>query len=66
VQGADVEPVTTALIGTFYQILFNWVENIDSYDVLKEGKKSLNVVYGLVKKPGVENVPPKSKAKKKA
>ncbi len=66
VQGADVEPVTTALIGTLYQVMYNWVENIDSYDLLKEGRKSLNVIYNLVKKPGVENVPPKTKAKKKA
>jgi hypothetical protein len=66
VQGAEVEAVTTAIIGTLYQVMYNWIENVDGYDLLKEGKKALNVIYGLVKKPGVENVPPKSKAKKKA
>jgi AcrR family transcriptional regulator len=66
VQGAEVEAVTTAIIGTLYQSMYNWIENIDSYDLLKEGKKALNVVYGLVKKPGIENVPPKGKAKKKS
>jgi AcrR family transcriptional regulator len=64
-QGAEAEHVATALTGTLHQVMNTWIENVGGYDPLKEGKKTLNVVYGLLKKPGVENVLPKSKASKK-
>jgi hypothetical protein len=42
-----------------------WIENIDTYDVLKEGKKALGVLCTLARKPGLEAPVARVKAAKK-
>jgi AcrR family transcriptional regulator len=65
VPAADVDALSQCAIGLLAQTQNAWIENIDTYDVLKEGKKALGVLCALARKPGLEAPVAKVKAAKK-
>lgn len=66
VPAVEAEAYATALIGALFQVMYAWVENIDSYDPRKEGKKILGILFALARKPGLESNVAKPKAAKPA
>lgn len=65
VAGADVDAVSRCVIGLLAQTQEAWIENVEKYDLLKEGKKALGVLCTLARKPGLEAPAAKAKPAKK-
>jgi len=61
VPAAEVDAISRCAIGLLSQTQNAWIESVDKYDLLKEGKKSLGVLCTLARKPGL--VAPAAKAK---
>lgn len=52
VAGADPESLATIAIGTLSHTLQLWSRNVDGYDPVKEGKKSIKLLVALCGKAG--------------
>lgn len=51
----EQEPFATALMGALFQVMYAWLENVSGYDPRKEGKKVINALFALARKPGQES-----------
>ena len=68
VLAADIESLATVILGTLFQIMYSWMENVEGSDPRKEGKKVFGMLYSMTRIPGSESKPalPKAKAKTKS
>jgi len=66
VPAADVEPLASAFIGSFFQVAYSWTDDVDGYDPRKEGKKALDGLFSLARKPGTESAIGKTASAKPA
>lgn len=65
VPAADVESLATITLGTFFQILYSWMESVDKIDPRKEGKKVFGMLSSIARIPGkAPTAPAKPKTKK--
>jgi len=65
VPAAEVDAISRCAIGVLAQTQNMWIENIEKYDLLKEGKKALGVLCSLARKPGLEAPAAKAKPTRK-
>jgi len=55
IAAVEQESFATALIGALFQVMYAWLENVGGYDPRKEGKKIINALFALARKPGLES-----------
>jgi len=65
VAAAEVESLATATLGTLFQVMYAWLEDVDGCDPRKDGKKAMGLLFALSRKPGTEAKAPKPKATRK-